>query len=57
MTRTAEEIVVVETTDRVMPAGVAGMPVDDAPRGVRLVCRMSKTRNHRHCAAGRPRQP
>ena len=57
MTRTPEKILMVETTGRVMPAGVAGMPVDDAPRCVKLVCRMSKARNHHNSAVCRPRQP
>ena len=57
MARAPQEILVVEPHPLVVPAAVAGVPVDDAIWRGEFVGRVGKATDHHHLAARRPGQP
>ena len=57
VTRTPEEIEVIEIQPHVVPAGVAGVIIDDAVRRCEFVRRMGKAGNHHHRDTAPPCEP
>ena len=57
MARTPQKVLVIETMPRVVPAAVAGMPVDHPVRRREFVGRMREATDQHHRTACRPRQP
>src|SRR5690348_16654577 len=57
MARTPEEILVVEPVPRIVPATVAGVPVDHPIRGCELVGRMCESADQHHRTTRRPGEP
>src|SRR5579883_329274 len=57
MARAPEEVLVVKQHARVVPAGIAGMPVDHAIGCRELVYRMGEAADQHDRRAGRPGEP
>lgn len=57
MARAGEEVVAIEIGERVVPAAVAGVIIDDPVRGREFVAGMSESGDHNNRRSHRPGEP
>ena len=55
--RTPQKIEVVEVHAHIIPAGIAGMEIDNAVRGMEFIGRIGEARDHHHGYFAAPGQP
>ena len=57
VTRTPEEVLMIEAVPYIVPAAIAGVIVDHAERCCKFVGCMREAADHHHWSTGRPREP